>query len=262
MFYNPIFTDFYFKVIHINKVCENQQVYTYGQILYEVQKQRNGFPHNRKITGIFNNIKHINAQGRTQHTMYNSESQKSIPFNQVTHKEVYYELIRRKYKTHHSQEKWEQRLNNTSITWSHVWQSINNPLSTEKTKTIIWEQIHLNDYNTYSYNKWHNSQQPCPLCLQIPKDKFHITLDCNLVSVLWNDLSHHLQKIHPAPVSKHEKVFGLSGNTPNVILRNWLTFVLRQCIVEHESIAFHNKKGQGNEILIKNSYNQMIKSEV
>ena len=79
---------------------------------------------------------------------------------------------------------------------------------------------------------------------------------------MWYDLSHHLQNIHPAPVSEHEKVFGVSGNTPNVILRNWMTFLLRQCIVEHESIAFHNKKGQGNEILIKNSYNQMIKSEV
>ena len=36
---------------------------------------------------------------------------------------------------------------------------------------------------------------------------------------------------------------------------------LRQCIVEHESIVFYNEKGLGNEVNIKLSYNQMVKSE-
>ena len=36
------------------------------------------------------------------------------------------------------------------------------------------------------------------------------------------------------------------GNTPKINLRNWLTFLFRQCISEQEDIAYHNKKGQGN----------------
>ena len=80
--------------------------------------------------------------------------------------------------------------------------------------------------------------------------------------ILWNDLELHLRIIHPASITNQDKVFGLHGNTPNVILRNWITFLLRQCIVEHENIAYYNKKGLGNETIIKTSYNQMVKTEV
>ena len=83
-----------------------------------------------------------------------------------------------------------------------------------------------------------------------------------MATKLWKDLEFHLRQIHPTPITNMEKVFGLYGNTPTVILRNWLTFLLRQCIVEYESIAFHNKKGHRNEINIKLSYNQMVKTEV
>ena len=58
-----------------------------------------------------------------------------------------------------------------------------------------------------------------------------------------------------------EKVFGIQGKNDTILLRNWLTFLLRQCISEHENIAFHNKKGSQNERLIKLAYNKLVKEE-
>ena len=63
-------------------------------------------------------------------------------------------------------------------------------------------------------------------------------------------------------MTDYEKVFGLVGNSPEIILRNWLTFYLRQCIVEQESIAFHNKRGVLNEEDIKQTFNVRVKEEV
>ena len=220
VFYNPIFKDSDFKTIPITLTCERNGIYTYGQVSSEYVKQQNGAPHNKHIANIHSRIVHTNLIGKSQNTMYNTQSQNDIPFKNVTHKDIYCELIRLNYKEHHSKKKWEEKFINTDIIWPTVWVSVNNPISTEDTKTIIWEQIHLNDYNTYSYNKWHKTQQECPLCLQIPQSKFHLTLECHISTKLWEDLEFHLRQIHPAPITNTEKVFGLHGNTPNVILRN------------------------------------------
>ena len=194
--------------------------------------------------------------------MYDTETQKDMPFEKVAHKDVYRELIRTEHQEHHSKKRWDEKFTNTEMIWPQIWKSLNNPIATENTKTIIWEQIHLNDYCTFYYNKAHKTQQKCPLCLQLPLDRFHLTLDCRITSILWKDLEFHLNKIHSKPITDLEKIFGLQGNTPGIILRNWLTFLLRQCIVQHESIAFYNKKGLANEAIIKMSYNQMVKNEV
>ena len=188
--------------------------------------------------------------------------QKYITFKETTHKLIYQELITLTYKEHHSKGKWEERFNNIEINWKNVWSSVNNPLSTEDTKTIIWEQIHLNDYTTYSYNKWHKAQQICPFCTQIPQNRYHITIECPVLTTIWTELEPHLQNIHPTQITNAERTFGISGTTPNILLRNWMTFVLRQCIVEQENIAYHNQKGQANTKDIKLAYNQKIKTEI
>ena len=166
------------------------------------------------------------------------------------------------YKEHHSKTKWEQKFSTENIDWDKVWKSLNNPITSEYTKTLIWEQIHFNEYTTYSYNKWHNANQNCPLCLQHPETKFHITLQCPMTISLWSEIEPHLQSIHPANITDTEKTFGILGDTPNIILRNWLTFTLRQCILEQERKAYYNKKGMQNLIDIKLAYNQTIKTEV
>ena len=56
--------------------------------------------------------------------------------------------------------------------------------------------------------------------------------------------------------------FGIFGKSKNIILRNWLTFLLRQTISEQERLAYYNKKGLRNEIDIKITYNEEVKRQV
>ena len=147
------------------------------------------------------------------------------------------------------------------IDWEQVWISLNNPITSENVKSTIWEQIHLNYYTTYSYNKWHNNQDPCPFCSDIPDSIFHLILDCRLVKNLWRDLEPNLMKLSSTRVTTYEMAFGLKGDSPSIILRNWLTYLLRYCITEHESTAFYNQSKMANEVQIKMKYNQLVKSE-
>ena len=117
-------------------------------------------------------------------------------------------------------------------------------------------------YTTHSYNKWHKSEDACPLCETIPPDEFHNTLNCTTVQNLWKEIEPHLLNICPTPVTEREMAFGIPGRSKNIILRNWLTFLLREVISQQERVAYHNKKGQSNEIDIKNKYNEEVKRQV
>ena len=126
----------------------------------------------------------------------------------------------------------------------------------------VWEQIHLNEYTTSSYNRWHHTQENWPLCLQVPASRFHITIECPTVIQAWQDITPHLRVIHPVPESAMEKAFGLPGHTPNILLRNYMNFLLRECIADQERAAYHNGRGPGNLEDLKIRYNQLIKDEV
>ena len=262
MFYNPTFKNAKQSTIAINMTCQKNKTYTYGQVLAEYEKQQNQQPHNRHIANVYTQITQKDLENRSENVIFHTAQQKFITFQESTHKIVYQELITLDYKEHHSKVKWEERFPNTEINWRKVWTSLNNPITTESTKTTVWEQIHLNDYTTYSYNKWHTDQQKCPFCTEIPDSKFHITIECPTLTLIWTELEQHLQNIHPAQVTNMERVFGIPGNTPNIILRNWMTFLFRQCIAEQENKAFYNKKGQANLVDIKLAYNHKIKTEV
>ena len=262
VFYNTTFTDSEMNTIPINPSCQKNNIYTYGQILVEHEKRQNQQPHNRHIANIYLKITNKDLENRTENVIYHTESKTYVKFQDTENKQIYQELIKLQYKEHHSKNKWEERFPETTLDWDNIWKSINNPITLEDTKTAIWQQIHLNDYTTYSYNKWKKVQQACPLCTQIPTNRFHITLDCPIVVKLWEDLEPHLKNIYPNNITEREKVFGIQGNTPNIILRNWLTFLLRQIIYEQERTAFYNKKGTRNEIDIKLRYNQTVKTEV
>ena len=79
---------------------------------------------------------------------------------------------------------------------------------------------------------------------------------------MWKDLELHLKVIKQVPLTDVEKIFGIHGTTPDTILRNWMTYLFRQIVAEHEARAFHNKKGQENAKDIRIAYNHKIKSEL
>ena len=261
LFYNPIFKTSAELTLTPNLTCIRNNAYTYGDILREYEKMQNNEPHNKRIANVYKRITTKDVQNRSDYFFFHTEKQKYITFQQTTHKIVYQELLKLKYKEHHSKEKWEKKFSK-GLDWQKIWESLNDHISNETTKSIIWEQIHLNEYTTYSYNKWHNTRQKCPFCNQIPQSEFHITTECLALEQLWTDLEIHLLRIHPVKLTAQEKVFGLQGNSDNIILRNWITFLLRQCIVEQECIAYHSKQGKANTVEIKLNLNQTIKTEL
>jgi len=144
-------------------------------------------------------------------------------------------------KDHHSQAKWCIKLN-SAIPWVDVWESVHNFLSLNDIKSVIWQQIHLNFYTQYTYNKWHKNKENCPLCNTLPHDIYHIILNCDMVN-----------ELHPNAVSDEEKVFGLitKNKSPGILLRNWLTYLLRFCITQLEREAHYSSYDIRNKMKIK-----------
>ena len=260
IFYNPMFRDRNLKTISIPRRCERENIYTYGEVVEEYTKQCFNLPHKNYVANIFPKITFWDIYGKSQNTIILSGAEARLALRFVTHKDLYNDLLRQGYSEHHSQEKWEQKLS-TEINWEQVWVSLNNPITSENVKSAIWEQIHLNYYCTYSYNKWHKKQDPCPFCSDVPDTRYHLILDCRLVKNLWRDLEPNLMKLSAIPVTAYEMAFGLKGHTPCIILRNWLTYLLRYCITEQESKAFYNQSYMANEVEIKIRFNHLVKSE-
>ena len=262
LFYNPVFRDANGKVITINATCERHNAFTYGQIQDEFERKNNKLPHITHVANIFKRVHSVDLSLSQDYQIFDIQTQEYVPLIKASHKFIYNQLIARTYINHHSVKRWTDRFPNQAITWDLVWKSLNNPVSSVVSKSTVWEQVHLNDYTTSSYNRWHKTQVSCPLCLLVPASRFHITVDCPLVVQIWKDISPHLLALHPAPVSDMEMAFGLSGQSPNVLLRNYMTFLLRECIADRERAAYHNKKGPGNIVDIKIDYNQRIKDDV
>ena len=227
-------------------------------LLDEVALRNNGRPHRRHIANLFDRI-FIRDLDDRQHYLLNTVDG-NFNFVNVTQKLVYEQLLKLNYRDHHSSAKWVAKLN-APVEWDKVWGSVHNPLATEETASFVWEQIHLNMYTTYSYNKWHKTNLPCPLCTQLIDDEFHLIFDCPVVVSLWEEIEPLLLRIDPSPVTKREKIFGILGNSPAIVLRNWLTYVLRFCIYRQENLAYHNKKGALNATDIKLIYNTQVHRE-
>ncbi len=262
VFYNPTFRSALDKPLSINKTCERFQAYTYGDIVAEYLKQQNGEPHRRFVAFIYEKIKYRDVERRDENQIFDSATGKYVTFLEATHKFIYQQLIVLTYKEHPHSAKWVSRFPDCAISWDRVWVAVNSPISMEATKTVVWEQVHLNEYTTYSYNKWHNAQQLCPFCQEVPESRFHITIECPIVQLMWSSVDVHLQSIHPTPVTEMEMVFGLPGTTPGILLRNWFTFLMRSCIVNQENVAFYNKKYQGNVVDIQLNFNDRLKAEI
>ena len=261
LFYNPIFKTNTGLTLTPNLTCIRNKACTYGDILREYERMQNNEPHNKHIANVYSRIVTIDMQNRTDYFFWHTAKQTYITFKQASHKIVYQEVLTSTYKEHHSKQKWEEKFRK-SLNWQKIWDSLNNNISNETTKSVIWEQIHLNEYTTNSYNKWHKTIQKCPFCNKIPQSEFHITIECTALEPLWTEIEPHLQRLQTIKLTAEEKVFGLHGISDKIRLRNWITFLLRQCIVEQERIAYHGKQGENNILEIKLNLNQTIKTEL
>ena len=129
-------------------------------------------------------------------------------------------------------------------------------------QAISFLQIHLNSFTTASYNEWFKKDDPCPLCMGQIVDAFHLCLDCPTTIKLWSILEPFLRRVHHNPVTREEMAFGMPGHTPAIIRRNWLGYLLRDCIMQYENIAYNNKLGEANAIQLQHTFNARVQREV
>ena len=260
LFYNPLFTRENGKILSLTKYCERKKIYKLEQLLEEKVKECRKHPFDKVLTNMLGKIL-CNTSVRKEDILVTNKG-KEIKFTQITQKQLYEEALIRVSGDHHSQVKWVEKLN-TSISWEKVWKAVHNILSTNKTINTVWQQIHLNFYTQYSYNKWHKTQDICPLCQKLPESIYHLILNCECTIRLWEDIEPILKKLHPMPVTEEEKAFGVveEKQTTGILLRNWLTFLLRQCISEVEREAFYapNRFNIGK---IKRKLNETLALEI
>ena len=217
-----------------NRVLEH--IRTYGDLLRAEDTITN--PKWRAaVRKKIDSIEHI-RENVEAHLVIGLYGQQEYPFHSIRQRDIYSELVLSQSKVHPYEGKWanKNRLG-TTMDWDRIWASIHNQFLTEKTKSAIWEQLHLNFYTTYNFNSWFNQLNPCPLCRKIPEDVFHIILDCKFTKVLWRKLQNTLLQIIPTPLSDHEMAFGLSETNNNryaIRLRNWVTYTLRHLITLEE----------------------------
>ena len=260
VFYNRTFLQDNERVIAPTEGCIREEIFKYGQFILEQGAMNRGEKYVRSAITILDKIKHKDFANRSEFQL--PVPQGYISFGVVTQKIIYEQLLKKNiYRDHHSTIKWQEKLN-LPLEWDKIWKNVHNHLARDDTKSTIWAQIHLNDYTTASYNKWFNKEDPCPLCKGSIDDIFHIILHCPVTVQLWSEIEPFLRKVTNVPVNHEEMAFGIIGNSPPVILRNWLTFVLRQCILKQEKIAYHNNLGLGNTVHLRHAFNARVNREV
>ena len=239
IFFNPLFTTQDGKTLKLRKYCNERNIFRYDQLIEEKRKELAHLPFDKVQTNLLDKIL-VSTLTHKEDILITSK-EKKIKLKDITQKLLDEEtLLKVNSHDHHSQAKLIRKLN-TVINWDNLWNTVHNTLSTNKTKTVIWQQIHLNFYTQYSYNKWHKTQKECPLCLKIPKDIFHMMINCDFVNALWKIMEPTLVQLHPVPTSEEEMILGIvrKKHTIGSLLRNWITFLLRETIMEEEKLSYY-----------------------
>ena len=233
--------------------------------MQEKSKEARNLPYDRTQVALLNNI--TLEIGMFDSTEFKEDmvflgNTENVKMRVITQKDLYEDAILMKSRDHLYQTKWATKLN-TLILWEEVWTSVHNFLLSNKTRTAIWEQLHLNFYTQYSYNKWHKNENNCILCKKIPENIYHIILHCDFANTIWTNMEPTLKKLHNKPIDDEEKALGIVQikNVTGIMLRNWVTYKMREQILTYERQCFkfpEKVSTQSFEV----SFNQSLAQEV
>ena len=71
-----------------------------------------------------------------------------------------------------------------------------------------------------------------------------------------------LKQLHPVAISEEEKAFGISQDrvSTGILLRNWVTYLLRECITQEEKAAYYSLKPDIGKV--KRKFNHALEFEI
>ena len=241
IFYNPLILSRNGKVLKETDYFRKNGIYKLGQLLEETAKEARNLPYKKNLATLAKNIR-LNLDTEKEDTVILRGSDR-VKMAMITQKDLYEEALLKMTTVHIYQTKWYDKLR-TVIMWEEVWNTVHHFLLSNRTKTVIWEQLHLNFYTQYSYNKWHQVNTICPLCRKVPESIYHIILNCDFVTNAWFHIQPLLSSLHTKTVSDEEKAFGIVDirKTTGLLLRNWVTFKLREQVMLFERMACHSSK--------------------
>ena len=265
IFYNPLVLSRSGKTLKETVYFQKNNITKLGQLFEEKSKEARNITYDKKLVSLANSI--TLAIMNMDYSLIKEDqvflgNTKIIKMSQITQKDLYEDAILYRSGEHSYKQKWARELD-TLIVWDEAWNTIHDFPMTNKTKTAIWEQLHLNFYTQYSYNKWNDVEEPCPLCMKKPTNIFHIILHCDYVNNIWAQLQPTLLKLSTKSLDDAEKSFGIIQikKPACIILRNWLGYKLREQILLFERRAYHQSRAPPFEIF-KATYNQAIAREV
>ena len=260
IFYNPLITNKQGKILKETEYFRRNEIFTLGHLLNEKSKESQNLSYDKKLVSLANNI--ILDIEVKKDDMVSLGNKTETKMAMITQKQLYKDAILKNSRDHIHQSKWAFKLQ-TLILWDEVWNSVHHFLLSNTTKTAIWEQIHLNFYTQYTYNKWHGSTDVCPLCKNIPESIYHTIMHCEFVDTLWTQITPTLIKLHDKSVDDLEKAFGIVNikKSNGMILRNWITYKMRELILQFERKAYHSSKIPSMDIF-KAKLNQSISVEL
>ena len=238
---------------------------TYGDLKNEHEKMRKRQDCDKKLARYFEKIT-INQGINENYTIavIGETGYEDMRMELTEEKDIYTSLVKLKfYRLHVSEVKWIDHFSPDYIDFKEVWVTLQNNMVSEKTRTCIWEQIHLNFFTTYWFNKIGKENNICPLCKIVPDTRMHILLDCYLVKKLWKEIEEKLMTFVPIEVDPKEMVFGLANNKnkPEYNMRNWITYKLRECLSRQEKTTY-DKPNINNEKQIRSKFNKEIVREL
>jgi len=256
IFYNPLIMNKSGKTIKETEYFHENGIFKFGQLLEEKAKEARNLPFDKKSTALANNIT-LDTKVRKEDMVYLG-NKRDVKMSIITQKDLYEDAILKMSTDHIHQSKWVNKLN-AVILWEEVWNSVHNFLLSNKTKTAIWEQLHLNFYTQYSYNKWHGKADMCPLCKKPPESIYHIILHCDFVNTIWTHIQPTLSQLHMKSIDDEEKALGIIHikSTTGIILRNWLTYKMREQIMLFERKAYHSSRAASLNIFKAKFNNSM-----
>ena len=106
----------------------------------------------------------------------------------------------------------------------------------------MWEMLHLNYYCAYKAFKYYNEVNRCKLCGEAEADSFHIILSCPVHKEVFQKFHGIYREIDGKDMTERESIFGLQDSGDKTLLRNFLTFIIKNSIFRMRNVDFTTKR--------------------